>query len=105
MLFSLAGIPMTAGFVGKFYVVAAGVDSALWIAVLALAINSVLGLFYYLRIIGALFNRVESAPAADQAPSRSGYAVLALLTTLLVWLGVYPGPMLALIKMMTRNLI
>ena len=51
MLLSLAGIPLTAGFVGKFYVIAAGVDSALWLLLVLLAINSVIGLFYYLRII------------------------------------------------------
>ena len=62
MLFSLAGIPLTAGFVGKFYVVAAGVGSALWLAVVALAINSVIGLFYYLRIVVALFTPAGDVP-------------------------------------------
>ena len=98
MLFSLAGIPLTAGFVGKFYVVAAGAGSALWLAVIVLAINSVIGLFYYLRIIVALFAHAEGAPASDRKPSRSGSAVLAALTVLLIWLGVYPGPMIDIIS-------
>jgi NADH-quinone oxidoreductase subunit N len=105
MLFSLAGIPLTAGFVGKFYVVSAGVDSALWLAIVALAINSVIGLFYYLRIVVALFTPARDVPHPAEELSRSGGAVLALLTLLLVWLGVYPGPMIALIKTTIQSLI
>ena len=105
MLFSLAGIPLTAGFVGKFYVVAAGVGSALWLAVIALAINSVIGLFYYLRIVVALFSPSgEEAPAAPET-SRSGSAVLAVITILLLWLGIYPGPLIELIDTTIHSLI
>ncbi len=105
MLFSLAGIPLTAGFVGKFYVVATGVGSALWLVVIVLAINSVIGLFYYLRIIVSLFAPSGDEYLAHSATSRSSYAVLAILTVLLVWLGVYPGPMIDLIKTTIQNLI
>jgi NADH-quinone oxidoreductase subunit N len=105
MLFSLAGIPLTAGFVGKFYVVAAGVGSGLWLAVIALAINSVIGLFYYLRIVVALFSPSgEEAPAAPET-SRSGSAVLAVITILLLWLGVYPAPLIEIIKTTIQSLI
>src|SRR5205823_6514881 len=50
-LLSLAGMPLTAGFVGKFYVLAAGVESALWLLVVLVVCNSALGLFYYLRLV------------------------------------------------------
>src|SRR3546814_7313992 len=49
MLISLAGIPLTAGFIGKFYVAAAGIHAGLWLLVILLVVNSVIGLFYYLR--------------------------------------------------------
>ena len=98
MLFSLAGIPLTAGFVGKFYVVAAGVGSALWLVVIALVINSVIGLYYYLRIVVAMFTQTENEQEALQRTSRSGSIVLVALTILLVWVGVYPGPLLDIIK-------
>ena len=98
MLFSLAGIPLTAGFVGKFYVVAAGVGSALWMVIVVLAINSVIGLFYYLRIIVVLFTRTGDESPVMQRTSRIGSLVLAVLTILLVWLGTYPGPLLDIIK-------
>jgi NADH-quinone oxidoreductase subunit N len=98
MLFSLAGIPLTAGFVAKFYLVAAGVGSALWLVVIALVLNSVIGLYYYLRIVVAMFTRTEDGQEATWRTSRSGGAVLAALFILLVWLGVYPGPLLDIIK-------
>ncbi len=104
MLFSLAGIPLTAGFVGKFYVVAAGADSALWLLLVVLVINSVIGLFYYLRIIVTLFGRPDRETLAEPALSRSGSAVLAALTLLLVWVGVYPGPVIQLIQKMAHSL-
>jgi NADH-quinone oxidoreductase subunit N len=103
MLLSLAGIPLTAGFVAKFYLVAAGVGSALWVLVLVLVINSAIGLFYYLRIIIAIYSRSDAESAAP-TPSLSGSTVLAGLTITLIWLGVYPGPMLEMIKKAVQNL-
>ncbi len=105
MLLSLAGIPLTAGFIGKFYVVAAGMGSALWLLVMALVINSAIGLFYYLRIVGAVYAHPEEETAASPALSLSGKAVLAGLTISLVWLGVYPGPLIDIIKKTIQSLI
>jgi NADH-quinone oxidoreductase subunit N len=50
-LLSLAGIPLTAGFIGKFYVLGSGVQQHLWLPVIVLVLSSVIGLYYYLRII------------------------------------------------------
>ncbi|MGD8590935.1 MAG: NADH-quinone oxidoreductase subunit N [Chromatiales bacterium] len=55
-LLSLAGLPLTAGFVGKFYLFAAGLDARLWVLVGVLLVASLIGLFYYLRLIALLFN-------------------------------------------------
>jgi len=99
MLFSLAGIPLTAGFLGKFYVVGAGAESSLWALVVVLVINSAIGLFYYLRIIAAFFDRSEDRtvqPAVLIQPF--GSVVLAAITSLLIWIGVYPGPLIELIR-------
>jgi NADH-quinone oxidoreductase subunit N len=104
MLLSLAGIPMTAGFVGKFYIVAAGVGSGLWLLVIILTINSALGLYYYLRIIIALYQRVDEEMTATPRLSLLGSAVLAGLTILLVWLGVYPVLVIQIIQKMTHGL-
>ena len=50
MMLSLAGIPMTLGFIGKFYVLAVGVQAHLWWLVGAVVVGSAIGLYYYLRV-------------------------------------------------------
>jgi NADH-quinone oxidoreductase subunit N len=104
MLLSLAGIPLTAGFVGKFYLVAAGVGTGLWSLVGILVVNSAIGLYYYLRIIVVMCRRSdETAVGAEAArPALAQTASLALLavTVAVIWLGVYPGPMIDVIRVL-----
>jgi len=103
-LLSLAGIPLTGGFLAKFYVFAAGVESSLWVLVVSMVINSAIALFYYLRIVVAMFavppaaaEGVPLAAATAATPGSGAGMVLLALTGLMVWLGVYPGPLLGLI--------
>ncbi len=101
MLFSLAGIPLTAGFVGKYYVLAAGIGNGLWWLVIILIINSALGVYYYLRIIVEMFSSSEEDKQRTAVPVKVSLAtgfVLALLTIALIWLGVYPTGIIAAIK-------
>lgn len=108
MLLSLAGIPLTGGFLGKFYIVAAGVSARQWGLVFVLVLTSAIGLFYYLRILVTMYSRPTEAAGESLAyrapPSTTGSLLLAGLTMLLVWLGVYPSPMLHVIAMMTAAL-
>jgi len=97
MLLSLAGIPLTAGFVGKFYLVAAGVETARWGLVLTLVLTSTIGLFYYLRVVGVLFTRAPAAPSDAPDLPLSGCQVLGLLVVFLLWLGVLPSAFIHLI--------
>jgi NADH-quinone oxidoreductase subunit N len=99
MLLSLAGIPLTVGFIGKLFVMAAGVQGTLWWQMAALVIGSVIGLFYYLRIVIVMASPVpETEPARPAAPAEwAGGAVMAALTIALIFLGVYPTPLLGLI--------
>jgi len=97
-LLSLAGIPATMGFLGKFYILAAGANAAAWPLILILVVTSVAGLFYYLRIVVALFADPPEHAAASEALSRGWVLVLAVLAMLVIWLGVYPGPLLDLIR-------
>jgi NADH-quinone oxidoreductase subunit N len=99
MLLSLAGIPLTMGFIGKFYAIAAGVNAAMWPAVIALIAGSVIGLFYYLRIIVAICATTpDGATAYIGAVPKTGSATLAVLTLMLIGLGVYPTPLVHLIQ-------
>ena len=97
MLLSLAGIPLTAGFLAKFYVVAAGVSGAAWVLVFVLVISSVIGLFYYLRVLVTMYARTTDVFPAS-TPLHPAGAVLIALTVLLVWFGVYPTVLLNLLK-------
>jgi NADH-quinone oxidoreductase subunit N len=92
MLLSLAGIPLTAGFLGKFYVLAAGASSAAWGLVFVLIVSSVIGLFYYLRIVVTLYDAPDEDLAIERSstPPAAGLS-LTVLTALLVFFGVYPS--------------
>ncbi|MGZ6291356.1 MAG: NADH-quinone oxidoreductase subunit N [Syntrophales bacterium] len=100
MILSLAGIPLTAGFIGKFYVLAAGVGSLLWMPVICLVIASVIGLFYYLRVLVVLYTPLPEAAEAVGPSMPSGMFALSVLIVLLLVLGVYPGPILEVIASM-----
>ena len=97
-LLSLAGIPLTAGFIGKYLVVAAGIAQAHWTLVLILVVNSALGLYYYLRVIVAMMSTPPAEPVIRQRLEVSGWVVLLGLGVALIALGVYPGPMLEIIR-------
>jgi NADH-quinone oxidoreductase subunit N len=101
LLLSLAGIPLTAGFLAKFYLVAAGADAQAWLLILVLVVSSTIGLFYYLRVVEALFHQpVSESSAPEPLPHRSPAVsvVLAVLTVFLIWFGVFPAPLLHLIR-------
>lgn len=103
MLLSLAGIPMTAGFIGKFYIVAAGVRGSLFLLVITLVLTSGIGLFYYLRVIIAMYSRPSEKALALESPHRlaaSGSLALAVLTGLLFWMGMLPTAFIGLISRM-----
>lgn len=104
MLLSLTGIPLTAGFVGNFYLVAAGTSALLWVVVFTLVVTSAIGLFYYLRIIVALYSHAEVA-VATRPPSRHEVShalrwTLGALTIAVIAIGCYPSPVLRLIQNM-----
>lgn len=95
MVLSLAGMPVTAGFFAKFYLVAAGVSSSLWLLIIILILNSGIGLFYYLRLIIAIFSGPpEKALMPLPVAAYEGRFVLGMLLVLLIWWGLYPAPLL-----------
>jgi NADH-quinone oxidoreductase subunit N len=83
-MFSLAGIPPLAGFLGKFYVFRAAVDAGLvWFAVAGVVL-SVVGAYYYLRIVKILYFD-EPAPGFDASPSPAVASVAAVCAILLLF--------------------
>jgi NADH-quinone oxidoreductase subunit N len=61
-LFSLAGVPPTAGFFGKLFLITAGAQQANYLFVIVVALNLVISLYYYLRIVRAMFMDKNEAP-------------------------------------------
>lgn len=102
MLLSLAGMPLTAGFVGKFYLIAAGVNTNLWLLVSMLALNSAIGLYYYIRIIAVMFEQHEGEVEPLGRLHPSVYIVsgltLGALVILLLWVGIFPEWMMGVIR-------
>ena len=96
-LLSLLGLPVTAGFFGKFYIFKAAVNSHLiWLAVL-MAINSIIGAYYYLRVIVVMYMREGSAEAMAAAPVRFPFAVNVVLAVTVigtVYFGLFPNQVL-----------
>ncbi|HEX4337988.1 MAG TPA: NADH-quinone oxidoreductase subunit N [Polyangiaceae bacterium] len=95
-LLSLAGIPPTAGFFGKLYVFHAAIDAQLYVVAVIGLINSVIGAYYYLRVMVYMYMR-EPAPGAPIAiPMRSGLvgAALVIAAVLVIVFGTMPGNVL-----------
>lgn len=90
MLFSLAGLPLTAGFIGKFFLVKAGFGAGSWILLLALIVNSALGLYYYLRLALAVCTPAHGPVPSKVPTSWAGVTVLASVCIGTLWMGVFP---------------
>jgi NADH-quinone oxidoreductase subunit N len=88
-MFSLAGIPLTAGFIAKFYIVLEGVRSNLWLLAVSLIINTVISLYYYLRIIKTMFSESGSLPFRNLPVT--GHVVLAFVAAAILLLGILPS--------------
>ena len=96
-LLSLLGLPVTAGFFGKFYIFKAAVNSHLISLAVLMAINSVIGAYYYLRVIVVMYMREPSAEAATVGPVPFPFGVNAVLLITFVGtilFGLYPNPVI-----------
>ncbi|WP_158783658.1 NADH-quinone oxidoreductase subunit NuoN [Pantoea sp. BAV 3049] len=102
MMLSLAGIPMTLGFIGKFYVIAVGVGAHLWWLTAAVVVGSAIGLYYYLRVTVSLYlnppELLQRDTPANWAFTAGGVVVLISAILVLV-LGIYPQPLISLVQM------
>jgi NADH-quinone oxidoreductase subunit N len=99
MMLSLAGIPLTAGFIGKFLVVMAAVTTQHWFLAAMIIVGSGIGLYYYLRVMVVMYMTPPETPRID-ADAHWGQKVGGLMVlaaaALVIILGVYPDPMINL---------
>ena len=90
-LLSLLGMPVAAGFLGKFYVFNAALESNLiWLAIL-LALNSVIGSYYYLRVIVAMYMREPATEVAAEPVPWTLSAALWIAAAGTVFAGLFPA--------------
>ena len=97
MMLSLAGIPLTAGFIGKFLVIMAAVTTQHWFLAAMIIVGSGIGLYYYLRVMVVMYMTPPDTPRIDAdkhwGQKVGGIMVLAAALAVLV-MGVYPDPII-----------
>lgn len=93
-LLSLAGIPFTTGFIGKFLIFLSAVNSGLaWLAFLGV-VNSVISIFYYAKVLTAMYTNKLGAYHVKLDNPTFAVVLVCIVITLLV--GIYPQPMIQL---------
>lgn len=96
-LFSLAGLPFFAGFFTKFYLFTAAVAAGqLWLVAFAV-LNSFISLSYYLQVIRQMYAQDPAQPGPVPLPPLLT-GVLTVLLAGMIWLGVYPAPVIQAIE-------
>ena len=115
-LFSLAGLPIFAGFTMKFYIFTAVANEGfLWLAGVAI-FSSLIGLYYYLNVLRQVYiepalpgdgggDLLEEHPMLTKRPSWSLITVLASGAAAMIWLGIYPKPLIDAIEAASRALM
>ena len=104
-LLSFLGLPITAGFFGKLYIFKAAVKSNLiWLAIL-MAVNSVLGAYYYLKVIIVMYMREYKGtqPADSGGLSATAAMVVTVAALITLYLGLAPNRILGII--LSQNLL
>ncbi len=98
-MFSLAGIPPTGGFVGKFYIFGSAIQQGhVWLAVIGV-MASLVSVYYYLRVVVLMYMRPAPDGEAPLMPANAAIAAaLALAVVGILILGVYPGPLFGTVQ-------
>ncbi|MES1182884.1 MAG: NADH-quinone oxidoreductase subunit N, partial [Myxococcales bacterium] len=99
-LLSLAGVPPTAGFFGKFYVFQAAIDSELYKVTVIGLLNSILGAYYYLRVLVFMYMREPEPGAPIATPMKSGMVASALViaAAFVIVIGLFPDTLLTMAR-------
>ena len=97
MMLSLAGIPLTAGFITKFFAIFAAVQGAQWFLAAMIIIGSSIGLYYYLRVMLTLFKRPKQFIEFDVVGHwgvRTGGIMVIAVTVVIVFFGILPSTLI-----------
>ncbi|OQX91319.1 MAG: hypothetical protein B6D58_08535 [candidate division Zixibacteria bacterium 4484_95] len=95
---SLGGIPGTAGFVGKFMIFSGAINHGFyWLAVIGV-LNSLVSIYYYLRVVVAMYMRQPQTRLVDIAISPSLMIAIIITLLLVIQIGIFPDNWLSLAK-------
>ena len=104
-LLSLIGLPLTAGFLGKFYIFQAALRADLvWLVVLGV-VNSAISVYYYLRVVVVMYMKEPTEELQPAALPHSVSFVLALTTLAVLGLGLFPGGIVSLASVASRSIL
>jgi NADH-quinone oxidoreductase subunit N len=103
-LISLTGVPVSAGFVGKFFLFRAAVNAGWTSLAIVGMLMSVVSAYYYLRVVVAMYMREPLGEDAWAPVTPAAGLALALSAGVVLVLGVYPGPVLAWARVAARAL-
>jgi NADH-quinone oxidoreductase subunit N len=101
-MFALAGIPPTAGFMGKFFIFAAAMRGGEWLLALLGIFTAAISVYFYLRVVVTLYMKVEEGKVAVNRPTLLETATLSVVGLAIVALGIYPQPLLKLLEAALR---
>lgn len=102
-MFSLAGVPPLAGFFGKFYVFMAAINAKLYVLSVIGVLSSVVGAYYYLRIVKLMYFDEASAPLAKPVSGELG-VVMTVTGLFTILFFIIPAPLLSIAGAAAKSL-
>ncbi|WP_227431192.1 NADH-quinone oxidoreductase subunit N [Psychrobacter sp. I-STPA6b] len=97
MLLSLAGIPLTAGFITKFFAVLSAVQGMQWFLAVMIVVGSAIGLYYYLRVLLTMYKRPHGNIKFDAMPhwgAQVGGIMIMIVTLVVIYFGILPNDLI-----------
>lgn len=95
---SLAGVPLTAGFLGKFFVFLSAAGAGQWMALSIGVLGAAAGFYYYFKVVRSIYWNAPAADAPVLTLSQPLKVVICLLILATLLFGVFPQPVLGLLK-------
>ncbi|MGP1931435.1 MAG: proton-conducting transporter transmembrane domain-containing protein, partial [Arsenophonus sp. ET-DL12-MAG3] len=96
MMLSLAGIPTTLGFIGKFYIIITAINAKLWLLITIVIIGNMISLYYYLYFIASLYSydKIENNQFNKKLNINLATLFVLFCAVIIILFGVWPQPLL-----------